>query len=93
VNGSINGATPTKTLYAGTVFLTASATPPPGTAFAAGQWVGNASYPDLFAAIGTQYNDSGSGSSFKLPDLTTKAPGGMRYVIVYADFVVPPPLP
>lgn len=55
---------------AGTVVPYAGTTEPSGWLFPYGQAVAQATYPSLYAAIGTTYNTGGEGAgNFRLPDL------------------------
>lgn len=54
----------------GAVIPYAGATEPTGFLFCRGQVVNRATYPNLFAVIGTTYNTTGeTGAQFRLPDL------------------------
>lgn len=53
----------------GTVVMFAASTAPAGYLIANGAAVGRATYPDLFAAIGTLYGEGDGETTFNLPDL------------------------
>jgi microcystin-dependent protein len=58
----------------GTIFPYAGSSTPTGYLFAAGQVVAQATYPNLFTAIGSTYNTGGEGAGdFRLPDLRGRA--------------------
>ena len=62
----------------GTVVYFAAATPPAGYLAADGAAVGRATYPDLFATIGTTFGEGDGETTFNLPDLMGRFPEGNR---------------
>lgn len=60
----------------GSIDYFAMATPPAGYLKADGAEVGRASYPDLFAAIGTMFGRGDGEKTFNLPDLIGRFPQG-----------------
>lgn len=65
-------------LPAGTVLDFAGATAPTGYILCTGQILSSATYPDLFAAIGTQYNLGGEAAGqFRVPDLRGRVVAGL----------------
>lgn len=67
IDGS-NKITATSGTPAGSIMAYGGATPPDGWLLCDGTTVSSSKYPELFAAIGTNWGDGGSGS-FNLPDL------------------------
>lgn len=64
--------------WAGFVQMFAGATEPEGWKFCNGQTLPKSDYPELFAAIGTAYNDGTEASTdFRLPDLRGRTPIGV----------------
>ena len=58
----------------GSCVLATSATAPPGTLIADGSEVSRASYPELFAKIGTTYGEGDGVTTFALPDWRDEFP-------------------
>ena len=64
----------TELVLTGSCVLATSATAPPGTLIADGSEVSRASYPELFAKIGTTYGDGDGVTTFALPDWRDEFP-------------------
>ena len=60
--------------WTGQPLLATTATPPDGTLVADGSEVSRASYPELFAKIGTQYGEGDGVTTFALPDWRDEFP-------------------
>ncbi len=60
--------------WTGQPLLATTATPPDGTLVADGSEVSRASYPELFAKIGTQYGAGDGVNTFNLPDWRDEFP-------------------
>ena len=65
---------------AGTVLWLSTPTVPAGYLPCNGAAVGRATYPDLFAAIGTTYGSGNGSTTFNLPNLMGKVPWGSTSV-------------
>ena len=59
-------------------------TDPPGWIPCDGREISRATYPELFAAIGTTWGSPSSGSVFKVPDLRGRAPVGVDSNFAFA---------
>ena len=64
----------TELVLTGSCVLATSATAPPGTLIADGSEVSRASYPELFAKIGTTYGEGDGVTTFALPDWRDEFP-------------------
>lgn len=71
--GGTGGTTP-----AGALVMWATPTPPTGWLICDGSAISRATFPNLFAAIGTLYGAGDGSSTFNLPDLRGRAPYGMH---------------
>ncbi len=63
------GIAPISAVPVGTVEYFAAARPPAGYLKADGSEIGRATYPELFAAIGTTFGEGDGSTTFNLPDL------------------------
>jgi len=60
----------------GDVFDTARSTAPAGSVLCYGQAISRTTYPDLFAAIGTQFGSGDGSTTFNVPDLRGRTVAG-----------------
>ena len=84
VGAAINIAIPV-----GTVIWSANPAVPSGYLPCNGAAVGRATYPDLFAAIGTTYGSGDGSTTFNLPNLIGKVPWGSTSVGTVLDAGLP----
>lgn len=68
---------------AGLIYINPSNTLPEGFLWCDGAPYSRTDYPELFAAIGTQYGSGDGSTTFNVPDLTTRVPigAGGNYVL------------
>lgn len=72
-------------IFPGAIILSPFATVPAGWLLCNGQVVLRATYPDLFAAIGTSFNSGGeTASQFRVPDMRDRLPMGASATKVLA---------
>lgn len=72
IAGTIGGGGAADPLLVGTVFAFASTTPPTGCLLCNGGPVSRATFPDLFALLGTTYGAGDGSTTFGIPDLRSR---------------------
>ena len=83
--GAAVGAAVNIAIPVGTVIWSANPAVPSGYLPCNGAAVGRATYPELFAAIGTTYGSGDGSTTFNLPNLIGKVPWGSTSVGTVID--------